>query len=243
MTMVCKVCSHPERLLIDRALAGGGNVSKIAKKYSVSHGSLYHHRKNQLTRQMIKHTELREIVSGEHLIGVVTDLLSASQDILNKTKDNPKKYGVALKAIAESRQTVSLLWETAFRLQEYRAEDHIEGEYEKQWKKFLDDVAQLPVEDIETIRSLHEKAIMLRRQKSDQGRRTDLERKKSGPKKGWNHPQSYRTTIELKQRKRRRRKPAPVKVNEFDEMRDHLGMDNNPKPKRKRTGWAGATLF
>lgn len=120
MTMVCKICSHPKRLEIDREIVQGGNLSKIARKYGLPYNSLYNHSQNHLSRQLVQAYEKKELAESLNLLNRIEDMLNKAEEIFNRNYE-AKKDLTALKALGEQRNTIELLAKIAAYLHETRA--------------------------------------------------------------------------------------------------------------------------
>ena len=59
MAQICRICSHKNRLQIDKEIVTNGNLTKISKKYDVSYSSLYSHAQNHISRQLAKAWSIR----------------------------------------------------------------------------------------------------------------------------------------------------------------------------------------
>lgn len=255
MGQPCSVCNHHKRLEIDRLLVSNRSLASVTRQYGVSVGSLSHHRKNHLSRQMVKAKEVRDIFVSKNILGIVDDLLNISLNILKKTENKPKQYGIALKAIAESRRTIEFLYECSISYKEIQAE---EQRREKEQRSQHYDLNRLTVEEVVTYRDL-----LLKMQGKEQGRRTDLERKARRKVIVDRHRAKKRREKEFSPKERtlldkndttplkrvkvddekrysplrgeiplsKSNKVKPEKpVNEFDQMRKKLNMPNHPEP-------------
>lgn len=127
MSKVCRVCSHPRRLDVDREIVAGGNLTSISEKYGVPYYSIHYHKEHHLSRQILKHAEIREILHSKELLAQISDLFERSRGILDRAeRDN--KLGVALGAIRESRSTIELLAKIAYVLREQQPPAPAPGE-------------------------------------------------------------------------------------------------------------------
>jgi transposase-like protein len=122
MTMVCKICSDSRRLEIDREIVRAGNISKIAKKFGVSYGSLYAHSKKCVTRQLMKSEEMRQMLTAQSLFDEISFLVEKSKDILERDDIN-NDHMVSLKAISELRANYEFLTRLAMQSKEVMADE------------------------------------------------------------------------------------------------------------------------
>ena len=115
MTMVCQVCTHNKRLIIDRELVAGGNQSAIARNYNISLDSVHRHAKEHISRQLATAFAKKEALENLDLLGEIEDLLARTKNILTEA-ENKKKYTLALAAIKEARGIYELLCKVAYAL-------------------------------------------------------------------------------------------------------------------------------
>lgn len=133
----CTICSHPQRLEIDKALISGVTYREIAQRYNVSKHAVYRHRKNgHISKQIanaarkketkqtkdlkatIEEKEHREMVAGETLLQQVDTLKTRALAIL----DNAEREGTreACLALSEVRRTLEFLAKITGELQDGR---------------------------------------------------------------------------------------------------------------------------
>ena len=152
MTMVCKICSDKRRLEIDRELVRVGNISKIAKKFGVSYGSLYAHSKKCVTRQLMKSEEIRERLTAQNLFEEIDFLVEKSKDILERADVN-NEHMVSLKAISELRASYEFLTRLAMQFKEVMAEE--EKKKEREQVDFLKE--RFTRKELELLQSIYNK--------------------------------------------------------------------------------------
>jgi|GEM_PF-1519046 len=118
MPMACKICNHPKRLEIDRELVQGKSYLSIAKKYGVNDVSLRNHKAKHLPRQLVKAYEQKELSESMNLLDRIDQLLSRAEKIFrrNYAKNTSTGDTLALKSIAEQRQTFELLAKISYAL-------------------------------------------------------------------------------------------------------------------------------
>jgi len=150
MTMSCKVCNHVNRLEIDRKLVSGISLASLSRKYDLPHWSLSKHRKNHLSRQLVQAKETRDLFVSKNMLTLIEELLESSRSILRKTENKPKQFGIALKAIAESRRTMEFYFEVIVSIREIRYEE----EQKERERSDRGDLSRLTVEELETFRKL-----------------------------------------------------------------------------------------
>ena len=123
MTQSCKVCNHPKRLLIDRELVAGANVSRLARKYDVPYHSMFGHNRDHLSRQLVQAYERKRQAEDFNLLERIEQILSRCEKIFrrNYAKNSVSGDNLALKSISEQRQTFELLAKIAAHLHEVRS--------------------------------------------------------------------------------------------------------------------------
>ncbi len=136
MTMSCIICNHTQRLEIDRELVQGKNLTKLARDYGVSTDSLYGHKENHLSRQLVQAYQKKELAESMDLMNRIEDILSKAKNIFDRNYTE-KKDDLALRALTEQRSTIELLCKIAAYWHEARAmELHSQqGDYESRRKE------------------------------------------------------------------------------------------------------------
>lgn len=117
MPQVCKTCSHKKRLDIDRACVRGATNREIAENYGLSITGVDRHRKNCLTRQLLKANEIKEVAAADTLLGDIQTLKGRAESILDQAEGG-KELDTALRAIREVRGCIELLAKVTGELQE-----------------------------------------------------------------------------------------------------------------------------
>ena len=119
MTQKCQVCDHPNVKEIERQIVSGKNLSKLSKDYKVSYNSMYNHSQHHVTRQMATAQAQKQMSESMHLLERIDDLIGRTENIFQRNYDK-KKDGMALKAIAEQRQTFELLCKISAYMHEHK---------------------------------------------------------------------------------------------------------------------------
>ena len=68
MSMRCKICSHPKRLEIDKAIVAGQTLRNISQMYGVPVYSVARHGERCLSRQLLTSHRAKELLSAESLL-------------------------------------------------------------------------------------------------------------------------------------------------------------------------------
>lgn len=118
----CQICSHPNRLLIDRALAQGKTMASVSREYGISEAAVANHRDNHLSRQLVQSVRKKEAIESSHLLDDIEELIQRTKNILTMA-EKKKKFGLALSAIREVRGSYELLCRIAVMMHEAKRED------------------------------------------------------------------------------------------------------------------------
>jgi hypothetical protein len=136
----CVICNHKKRLQIDRDLVKGHGSTKVSLKYGVQMMSVHNHKKNHLSRQMLKSGEMQEVANSKNLFGEVQQLIDRTKGILEdaESKDRPH---ISLGAIRELRQTYEFLIKFSVHMQQVQENDKQKNQ-EKQLEVIKDNLTK-----------------------------------------------------------------------------------------------------
>lgn len=116
MANVCQICSHPDRLAIDRKIvAGEGSLASVADFFSVPYYALSNHAAHHVSRQLAQAYDKIQLAQDFDLLGIIDKILKRCEDIFQRNYD-AKHDTTALKALAESRATIDLLAKISYQL-------------------------------------------------------------------------------------------------------------------------------
>lgn len=153
----CCICKHDKRLEIDRDIVNNIPHTKIAKTYGVSNQSVRNHAKNHLSRQMIKHVRIREMLHADDLLSNIKELVKKTETILKKS-EKEGKYMISLAAIRELRSTYEFMCKTAKYLDERQKEEvPQESDEQEELRKQLDRLDILSDEELDLMERLAQK--------------------------------------------------------------------------------------
>ncbi|OPL09442.1 MAG: hypothetical protein AVO38_10975 [delta proteobacterium ML8_D] len=155
MGMTCTICSHEQRLEIDRAIVQGQSYTKIANDFGVGAQAVRSHAQNHLSRQLLKHTEIRERINSERILDEVEDILSKAKRILRDSEADNQR-GVALNAIKEIRCTIEFLSKLAITLHQIQNEDRAHDTHEEDLAR-AERIKQLPTCELNLLGDLQAK--------------------------------------------------------------------------------------
>jgi hypothetical protein len=86
MPRVCQICSHSERLAIDRELVKGGNMMEISDRYDVTYSSVCNHKDNHLSRQLVKSEEIRQMTNAQTIAEDISSIYERLNGLLDKAE-------------------------------------------------------------------------------------------------------------------------------------------------------------
>ena len=155
MGMACKICNHPKRLEIDRALVEGGNISKIAKEYGVPYNALYRHSQEHLSRQLVKAYEMRSSSENMDLMNRIDKMIDNAQTIFQRNFDKKKDY-LALQALNSQKGIIELLAKISAHLHQSRAMELEASQKEDNYEMKLA-IERLPTCELEMLGNLQDK--------------------------------------------------------------------------------------
>lgn len=122
MPMVCRICSHSDRLAIDRALCSGQNKVQISRAYSVPYASLFNHEAHHLNKQLTRSHKAKDLLNADSLMDEALSMIDRVKDIETLAR-NGNLLGTGLKAIAELRSSLEFLIKLGLSLQKAIAEE------------------------------------------------------------------------------------------------------------------------
>ncbi len=111
MPRVCSICTHPQRVAIDRALTEMSDSNRrIASQYDVSERAIRDHKANHLAVRMLKAVEKREdadIRTAIDIMGQLKAINGAALSVLKSARD-ANAGDLALKAIDRIQRQIEL---------------------------------------------------------------------------------------------------------------------------------------
>jgi hypothetical protein len=75
----CSICTHPQRMEIDKALISNVNLRNISEKYAVTEMSLSRHRKNHLAATLAQAKAMSDMAQAAQAFSEITSQQSAEQ--------------------------------------------------------------------------------------------------------------------------------------------------------------------
>jgi hypothetical protein len=102
------ILQHPSRLTIERQYLQGRSIASIAREHSVTIDSLKYHFEHNLSRQLVKAFEVKEMTSSMDLLSEIDYLVLHTKNIFKRNYDAGRDL-TALKALDSQRSTLELL--------------------------------------------------------------------------------------------------------------------------------------
>ena len=109
--MICKICTHPRRVEIDRALVRGGNCAELARNFAVPYDSLWRHSRDHISRQLATAMEKMEVAEQNELITMVRDMLKIGKEVVERNHEK-QNDAITLKGLSTLSGIISMLQQT-----------------------------------------------------------------------------------------------------------------------------------
>ncbi len=108
MPRSCTICEHPERAVMDRALAAGASNRSVASLCDVSEAAVRRHKANHLPAKLVIAEKAAEVAQADDLLEEVCGLQARTLAILEAAEETGE-LRTALAAIREARSNLELL--------------------------------------------------------------------------------------------------------------------------------------
>jgi hypothetical protein len=106
----CTVCTHPDAVLINEAIALERKSNRtIAQQFGVHYSAVQRHRQH-IPQLLLQASRAEEVAQADSLLDRLEDLQKRTQAILDEVEDTDL-YGVKLGAIREMRRNLELIGE------------------------------------------------------------------------------------------------------------------------------------
>jgi hypothetical protein len=115
MTNVCKICTSPSRMELEKKICAGANLSELAKEYNVSYDSLYNHSQSHVTKRLSEAIQKQQLNESFDLVTIIDQSLRDIRAIYNRNFEAGKDV-VALKATDSLRNMMDLLVKVSYQL-------------------------------------------------------------------------------------------------------------------------------
>ncbi len=110
VSRTCTICSHPERVEIDKCLVESVPFRIIASRFGTSSTSLQRHKIDHLPMHVARAKEAREIADADDLLSQIKALRNRSISILRRAEDSGD-LRTALAGVKEARNCIETLLE------------------------------------------------------------------------------------------------------------------------------------
>ena len=107
MAMVCKICSHPERAAIDRAIVEQRSLRDIASQYGISRSSVDRH-KSHIPKALANAKKAETVAESNSLLSRVENWISRCERLFDRAEAAGEWSGAA-SAAREVRSNLELL--------------------------------------------------------------------------------------------------------------------------------------
>ena len=152
MSQVCRICSDPRKLEIERSILGGQSKSGIARAFRVPEASVRYHSEFHLSRQLLKSQDMRELAESKTLAEEFNNLIARTKAILDKAEAK-ELHMVSLRAISELRASFAFMVSTAFLLKQ----DEREEEAANKRREVNDLKERFTVQELELLQCIYNK--------------------------------------------------------------------------------------
>jgi hypothetical protein len=119
---ICKICSHPKRLEIDRKLVQGQTMASISKEYGMSEAAVLNHRDHHLSRQLKQAQDKKSLMASQSLYEEVDNILNKIQSLMKQAEDNGH-IATAIMGVREWRSTLQFVTNLAIQLKELEMQE------------------------------------------------------------------------------------------------------------------------
>lgn len=108
MTRKSLIVGHPNKLQMERKYLQGSSIASIAREFGVGEESLRNHVQNNMSRQLVKAYEQKELTSSLDTLSEIDQIITYAKDIFKRNYDKGADI-TALKALDSQRSTLELL--------------------------------------------------------------------------------------------------------------------------------------
>ena len=107
MSRRCAICSHPQRLEIEREIIRGATRASVSRKYGMSTTAVYRHETKHIPQLLVKARDVATIASADILIAELKGLKDTAEEIMVQCKED-KNYRASLYAIQQLKGLIEL---------------------------------------------------------------------------------------------------------------------------------------
>ena len=125
MAMRCTICNHPDKLAIEKKTLRGVPYTKIGIKYGVNHQTVRsHHLNDHISKQHLKAFEVMQLEESQDLLQTVVEDIKWLAKLARKA-EKQNKLGVAIRGVAERRNSFDFLARIWMYVSEERKYDQV----------------------------------------------------------------------------------------------------------------------
>jgi transposase-like protein len=149
----CSICTHKDRLAIDREVVQGNSLASIARKYEVEYHALFSHANKHISRQLVQVAEKKLMIESEGLMDLIKSIIERAEDIFTRNYTAGKDL-TALKALSTQKDTIQLLSNIsaqlhAAKIAEIQLQKELSGDgKEEEERKFAENIKILTTEEL-----------------------------------------------------------------------------------------------
>lgn len=107
MARTCTICSHPERMEIDAAIAIGTPFRNIVERFTVALGSISRH-KEHIAEAVQEAQKAQDVQTAITVMGDLDWLRSEAQDLYAEMRKDTTDYRPVVQLLGEMRQQAKL---------------------------------------------------------------------------------------------------------------------------------------
>jgi hypothetical protein len=117
MSRACTVCTHPDSVLINEAIAIEGQSNRaIARQFSLHHDAIRRHRRH-VPQLLLKASEAEEIMRADAVLEKIEELRLKAMAVLEQAEAS-EQHGLMLAAIDRASNQLKLLAQAMGKLHE-----------------------------------------------------------------------------------------------------------------------------
>ena len=132
MPRLCSLCTHPERLDIDKAIIAGLPYRDISGRFGVSKSAVERHAGEHVAPAIARASTLRDQVTADALIAELRTLREVTLGVLEEARA-ADDHDIALRAIARLEKQAELCGRLAGELVERQRIETVSVLFSEQW--------------------------------------------------------------------------------------------------------------
>jgi len=132
----CTICSHADRLDIDRGIIAGLPYRDIAGRFAVSKSAIERHASDHISKLISRARDLRDWLNADQLVGELRVLREVVLGILEEARADGD-HATALQAIGRLEKQAELVARLLGELVEHQRVQMVDASASEQWSKLL----------------------------------------------------------------------------------------------------------